>query len=272
MKKLIIVLCLMFLCTAVFNARVYAVFITDITEFVQFDGTDTFTDTFGDDVEPPSGPITSIDYFVFGTFDGDEESGGSLALDNDDGILDEGEMFLSVDVINSSYFFVSGVAGSVTGLFDFSGGLPSGSFFDIEILNFASASGEISGGPLGDEAWMGVFLNDSGHLIGEWGDDSQEDLLGSVDFGVVDDTTIGLKLEIDSVNNVTALFDYGGSGFISHTGSTDFTTLSFTEGIYTGAFGAGVEPIPEPATIALLGIGLVGLAGAAARRKLKRKR
>ncbi|MHC4269997.1 MAG: PEP-CTERM sorting domain-containing protein [Planctomycetota bacterium] len=32
-----------------------------------------------------------------------------------------------------------------------------------------------------------------------------------------------------------------------------------------------IQPIPEPTTIALLGIGLVGLAGAEARRRRKKK-
>ena len=34
---------------------------------------------------------------------------------------------------------------------------------------------------------------------------------------------------------------------------------------------AGGQPIPEPTTIALLGIGIAGLAGAVARRRFKKR-
>ena len=270
MRKYIITFCLMLLCMIMSGSRVYAAFITDITEFVQFKGV-TFTDTFGDGAEPPSGPISGSDYVGEGTFGATRESGGKLELNSDDGIVDVNEKFLAAAVRDSTYFFSSGSGGHVVGTFDFSGGLPPDSFFGIEILNFASVGGEISGDPVtNDEAWMGVYA-DSGHLFGVWGDESQFDPLGFVDLGVVGSTTIGLKLEINSINKVTALFDYG-SGFSSHPGSTDFTTLSFISGdVYTGGFGAGENNnVPEPATVALLGIGLAGLAGVAVRRRLKK--
>ena len=257
----------MLLCMIMSGSRVYAVFITDITEFEQFDGTDIFTDSFTDDIEPPSGPISGSDYVVEGTFGATRESGGKLELNSDDGIVDVNEKFLAAAVRDSTYFFSSGSGGHVVGTFDFSGGLPPDSFFGIEILNFASVGGEISGDPAAnDEAWMGVYA-DSGHLFGFWGDESQDDPLDFQDLGVVGDTTIVLKLEIDNLDQVTANFDYGLFSF-----STTFSDLSFISGdVYTGGFAAGENNnVPEPATVALLGIGLAGLAGVAVRRRLKK--
>ena len=45
-------------------------------------------------------------------------------------------------------------------------------------------------------------------------------------------------------------------------------TLTYVAG-QTGSIDAGVEPIPEPATMLLFGAGLAGLAGVAKRRKAK---
>ncbi len=47
--------------------------------------------------------------------------------------------------------------------------------------------------------------------------------------------------------------------------------VSPTSGLVALELVSGINPIPEPATIALLGIGLVGLAGGVARRKYKKK-
>ncbi len=42
--------------------------------------------------------------------------------------------------------------------------------------------------------------------------------------------------------------------------------------IQAGSFSDELQPIPEPGTIAILGIGLVGLAGGVARRKMEKKK
>ena len=88
----------MLLCIAVFNSRIYAGFIYDIDSFVQFDGTDTFTDTFDDGFEPPFGTVSSSDYWTLGTFASNRESGGLLELNSADSIFDEGEYVIGADV------------------------------------------------------------------------------------------------------------------------------------------------------------------------------
>ena len=102
-----------------------------------------------------------------------------------------------------------------------------------------------------------------------WGDESnqnQQDITSSWPVN----NKITFKLEMATSNFVTAMWDYGSTGTFDLTKSIS-SPIAFNAGdFYTGQFGAGV-PIPEPTTIALLGIGLAGLGGRYFRRKLRRK-
>lgn len=82
--------------------------------------------------------------------------------------------------------------------------------------------------------------------------------------------TIDCTVDIQRCNQVVA------NNAISGTGNVTYNFANFGNGVWqmTGAnyvFGTPTEPTPEPATIILLGTGLLGLAGYARKRKKKVK-
>lgn len=90
---------------------------------------------------------------------------------------------------------------------------------------------------------------------------------------------------LDSIvlSDVDTVGDYEDTGWQSYeytfasagSGKIIFKSKNYADELYDSVFlvdnvYAGTDPVPEPATIALLGIGLAGLGWAVARRKFKK--
>ncbi len=90
-----------------------------------------------------------------------------------------------------------------------------------------------------------------------WVNPGETKLLG-IDFAT--DVPFGGVLNLDHVSSIG--FKVGANV----TGDENWNPFNWYE-----SFDVDVSPVPEPATMTLLGIGLVGLIGGAARKKLKKK-